>query len=130
MIWRLIMTWSLINFIRNICLLDEGDFVGWWIRNVSCLSIRETLPTPFRSIWFALTNSGSLEITDEIHILEVVSYHVPVNMSRIVLHVDIENHDAFAHEHHRCRPMIILFAYTLINNIKCFRDIISVPDNQ
>lgn len=49
---------------------------------------------PFRSIRFALTNCGSLEITNEICIsvvAEVVSYHVHVNLSGLVHHVDVEN---------------------------------------
>lgn len=58
----------------------------------------------FRSFRFALTNCGSLEITNKIRIsvvAEVVSYHVLVNVSSLVRHVDVENYDTFAYMHHR-----------------------------
>lgn len=54
---------------------------------------------PFRSIRSALTNCGSLEITNKIRIsvvAEVVSYHVLVNVSSLVRHMNVENYDTFA----------------------------------
>lgn len=80
---------------REIRLSDKGS-VRRGIKNV-CRPVCQSVSLDQSD--FTLTNCGSLEITNKIYIsvvAEVVSYHVLVNMSSLVRHVDVENYDTFA----------------------------------